>query len=36
MFDQLQSKEKERIHDFIDMDQEQSRQHSKYNEDLSR
>lgn len=36
MFDQLQSKEKERIHDFIDMEQEQSRQSSKYNEDLSR
>ena len=35
MFDQLQSKEKERIHDFIDMDQEQSRQYSKYKEDLS-
>lgn len=36
MFDQLQSKEKERIHDFIDMDREPLRQHSKYKEDLSR
>lgn len=36
MFDQLQSKEKKRIHDFIDMDQEHSRQLSKYKEDLSR
>lgn len=36
MFDQLQSKEKERIRDFIDMEREQSRQLSKHKEDLSR
>lgn len=36
MFDRLKSKEKERIHDFIDMDREQSRQLSEYKEDLSR